>query len=96
LLACGGRVNSDADAGSSSGGSSGSSGSGSGSGAAAEAGGGSGGTSSGVTVPLCPIDPPIPGAACGAPGAQGCIYLGANGCRAFVCDGTWQTTTTGC
>jgi hypothetical protein len=98
VVACGGRVNPEGDAGSSSGVSSGSSGSSPSSGSSGSAGEAGSGSSSGVTVPLCPLAPPTVGTACPGPGTQGCVYLEGSGCHAFICDdsGTWQTTTTGC
>jgi hypothetical protein len=90
LGACGGRVDSGGDGGSTGtvtppaeGGSASGSGSGSGSG--------------GISV--CPTDPPTPGTTCTDPGQQGCAYVNVgSSCAAFICDdnGVWQSTTEGC
>ncbi len=97
-VACGGQVSQAGDGGAaaSSASSSGASASGGSSGSAAE--GGPVGSSSGVSVPLCPTEPPAPGTTCQAPGQQGCVYETGGDCASFLCepDGTWHSTTEGC
>jgi len=98
-LACGGRVGGDGDGGSEPSGSNGGSGSGASSGGAGSSSGGPAGSSSGtVTVPLCPSEPPTVGTPCTGPGEEGCVYVGGNGCHAFVCDPSsiWRVSSRGC
>ena len=102
-VACGGRVG-DGDAGpepTAEGGStsgSGAVGGSSGSTAGSSSGGTAGSSSGVVTVPPCPTEAPSVGTTCTGPGEEGCVYVGSNGCHAFVCDpnGIWQPSSRGC